>query len=242
MVTLDIGGLDSREANRRLRELVREDKEIEVVNPGGMHNFAIGLGCEAQIIVRGSLGVYTGGFMQGPVITVCGDTGWYTGDNMMGGKIIVEGNSGSNLAPSMIGGEVVVRGHAGSRAGYGLKGGLVVVCGDVGLEAGKMMLGGRIIILGNAGPGLGESMYGGVIHVMGHVEGAGGNVQVGAPGEDESSFLGQYLSSLGLKMPVKGFTTLTPRPGKHTYHLFRPGHKPGGGREQKVFVTREGSA
>lgn len=241
MVTLDAGGLESRETNRRIRDLARDNEEILVINPGGMHNFAIGLDCPAGITVGGSLGVYTGGFMQGPRITVRGDTGWYTGDNMIAGKITVEGNCGSNLAPSMAGGEVVVRGRAGSRAGYGLKGGTVVVCGDAGLEAGKMMLGGRIIILGAAGPRLGESMYGGVIHVLGGVESLGGNVQAGGPQGDEAFILSACLSSLGLDLPVEKFTTVTPRPGKHTYRLFCPGHDLSGGRGRPDAGKRGGA-
>lgn len=226
MVTLDVAALSFQEVNRRLKELAAQGDRILVLNPRGLHNFAVGLQSKVEIIVQGSLGVYVGGFMEGPEITVRGDTGWYTGDNMIAGRIVVEGNTGSNPAPSMIGGEIIIRGHTGSRAGYGLKGGNVVVYGNVGLETGKMMLGGRIVVLGNAGARIGESMYGGVIHVLGRVESVGGNVCVGSPEGPEAVQLAALLASLGITASPGDFTTFTPRPGKHTYVLFRPGHRP----------------
>jgi len=225
MVTLDVAAMDFREVNRRLRELVSTEEQVVIQNPHGLHNFAIGLQGRLDIIVKGNLGVYVGGFMEGPSITVCGDTGWYAADNMIAGRLVVEGSTGSNPAPSMIGGTVVIKGHGGSRVGYGLKGGDLVVFGNVGLETGKMMMGGRIVVLGDAGAKVGESMYGGVIHVLGRVDSAGDNVVVGSPQGAEAQGLSALLNALDLRVVPSAFSTFLPRPGKHVYTLFRPGRR-----------------
>ena len=166
MADLDIKGLSAREVNRLLREMIATEQEIVIRNPNSVHNLAAALIGKGRIVVEGSTGFYTGGFLEGPSLTVKGNTGWYTGDNMMAGEIIVEMNTGSNAAPSMIGGNLVIRGSSGSRCGFGMKGGNLIVCGDVGRWTGGMTLGGRIILLGRVGQGLGESMYKGVIHTV----------------------------------------------------------------------------
>jgi glutamate synthase domain-containing protein 3 len=180
MVRLDLAGMNSREVNRQLKELIKTEAEIELDHPHSLHNFATALIGKGKITVHGSTGFYTGGFLEGPTIRVNGNTGWYTGDNMTCGEIIVEMNTGSNAAPSMVGGTIVVKGNSGSRAGWGMKGGTLIVCGDVGRWAGKMTLGGRIVVLGDVGEGIGESMYNGCIHVLDPAteEKLGGNVKL----------------------------------------------------------------
>ena len=119
MVRLDIKGMSTREVNRKLRELIAQEDEIIVQNPHSVHNFATALKGKGTVVVEGSTGFYTGGFMQGPKTIIKGNTGLYTGDNMGSGEIIVEMNAGSNCAPSMVGGTIVIKGHSGSRTGWG---------------------------------------------------------------------------------------------------------------------------
>jgi glutamate synthase domain-containing protein 3 len=230
MVGLNIRGLGSREVNRKLRELLPREKEVLIEHPDSVHNFATALKGNGRIVVQGSTGFYTGGFLEGPTLVIQGNTGVYTGDNMMDGEIIVEKNTGSNLGPSMIGGTIVVRGHSGSRAGWGMKGGNIIVGGDVGMWTGKMMLGGRIIILGSVGTGTGESIYDGVIHALDEnvEQKLGGNVSVVPIAGEEEAEVRTLLERYGLDRGIRlgQFKSVVPKVhGRHDYVLFKPMHR-----------------
>jgi glutamate synthase domain-containing protein 3 len=228
MVRLDIKGMSTREVNRRLKELIQQGDEIVVENPHSIHNFATALKGKGTVVVKGSTGFYTGGFLQGPTTVIKGNTGLYTGDNMSAGEIIVEMNAGSNCAPSMVGGTIVVKGHSGSRTGWGMKGGNLIVCGNVGMWSGKMTLGGRMIFLGSVGQGIGESMYDGVIHVRDpEVEGKlGGNVKLVAITDSEKLEVAALFKKYGIEQGVDDFRSIVPKVyGRHEYFLFKPTHK-----------------
>jgi len=228
MVHLDLKKMSSREVNRKLKELIKTGNRIEIDNPHSIHNFATALIGEGRIIVHGSTGFYTGGFLEGPTIAVQGNTGWYTGDNMMAGEIVVEMNTGSNAAPSMVGGTLVIKGNSGSRAGWGMKGGTLIVCGNVGRWTGKMTLGGRIVVLGEVGEGIGESMYNGVIHVLdpGVEQKLGGNVRVVPIDDKEKSELKTLFEKYAIDQNVEEFKSIVPKIyGRHEYFLFKPTHK-----------------
>ena len=227
MVRLDLAGMNSREVNRKLKELIKTEAEIEIDNPHSIHNFATALIGEARITLHGSTGFYTGGFLEGPTLNVEGNTGWYTGDNMTSGEIIVEMNTGSNAAPSMVGGTIVIKGNSGSRTGWGMKGGNLIVCGDVGLWTGKMTLGGRIVVLGKVGMGIGESMYNGVIHVLDPEvkDKLGGNVDVIPITEEEKKEVEALFKKYGIERGVDDFLSVVPKVyGRHEYVLFKPTH------------------
>ncbi len=228
MVRLDLKKMSSREVNRKLKELIKTEDQIEIDNPHSMHNFATALIGKGTITVHGSTGFYTGGFLEGPTIVVEGNTGWYTGDNMTAGEIIVEMNTGSNAAPSMVGGTVVIKGNSGSRAGWGMKGGTLIVCGSVGRWTGKMTLGGRIVVLGEVGEGIGESMYDGVIHVMDPAveKKLGGNVRIVPIDPKEKKVLKPLFQKYGIDQDVNEFQSIVPKIyGRHEYVLFKPTHK-----------------
>ena len=228
MVRLDIKGMSTREVNHKLRELIAKEDEIIVVNPHSVHNFATALKGKGTVVVEGSTGFYTGGFMQGPKTIIKGNTGLYTGDNMGFGEIIVEMNAGSNCAPSMVGGTILIRGHSGSRTGWGMKGGNLIVCGNVGMWSGKMTLGGRIIVLGTVGQGIGESMYDGVIHVRDPQakDKLGGNVMLVDMEEDEKKEVAALFNKYGIEAQVGDFKSIVPKVyGRHEYVMFKPTHK-----------------
>lgn len=230
MVRLDLTGMTSREINRKLKELIAIEDEIEVVNTHSVHNLATALIGKGKIMVKGSTGFYTGGFLEGPTLLISGNTGWYTGDNMLSGEIIVEMNTGSNVAPSMLGGTIVVRGNSGSRAGWGMKGGNLIICGNVGRWTGKMTLGGRIIILGEVGEGIGESMYNGVIHVLDQEveEKLGGNSRVISIEDKEKTEVETLFKKYGIEQGVDALRSIVPNVyGRHEYVLFKPTHKKG---------------
>lgn len=224
MVRLDAAAMSGRELNKLLKASLG-GPEIVVENPHSMHNLGTALIGEGTIVVKGSTGFYTGGFLEGPRIVVEGNTGWYTGDNMLAGDIIVRGNAGSNCAPSMIGGTVLVLGSTGSRAGMGMKGGDLIVKGDVGRWCGQMTMGGRITILGKVGPGLGESMYRGLIHVRDPEAKAklGGNVEFHPISAEEAAALGALFSRHDIDADPNEFSSVRPMTsGRHSYTLFNP--------------------
>jgi methylamine---glutamate N-methyltransferase subunit B len=230
MVSLDLTGMTSRAINRKLKELIATEDEIEVVNSHSAHNLATALIGKGRIVVNGSTGFYTGGFLEGPTLLIKGNTGWYTGDNMLSGEIIVDMNTGSNVAPSMLGGTIVVRGNSGSRAGWGMKGGNLIVCGNVGRWTGKMTLGGRIIVLGEVGEGIGESMYNGVIHVLDQAVDAklGGNSRVVPIDDKEKREVETLFRKYGIDQGVDDLRSIVPNVyGRHEYTLFKPTHKRG---------------
>lgn len=231
MVRLNIKGMSSREVNAKLRELTGAEEEIVIEHPDSVHNLGAALKGQVRIVVEGSTGFYTGGFLEGPTMVIKGNTGWYTGDNMTAGEIIVEMNTGSNAAPSMIGGTVVIKGSTGSRTGFGMKGGDLIICGDAGRWTGGMTLGGRIVILGRVGQGLGESMYKGVIHTADpEVEDKiGGNVIVRPIDDQEKEEVAGLLARYGIEAGVEDLLSVMPTPGgRHQYHLFKPTHKKAG--------------
>jgi glutamate synthase domain-containing protein 3 len=227
MVRLDLEKMSSREVNRKLKNLIKTEEQIEIDNPHSMHNFATALIGKGKITIHGSTGFYTGGFLEGPTIVVEGNTGWYTGDNMTAGEIIIEMNT-SNVAPSMVGGTMVIKGNSGSRAGWGMKGGTLIVCGSVGRWTGKMTLGGRIVVLGEVGEGIGESMYDGVIHVMDPAaeKKLGGNVQIVPIDQKEKKALKTLFQKYGIDQDVSELQSIVPKIyGRHEYVLFKPTHK-----------------
>lgn len=228
MVRLDLTGMNSRNANKKLKVLIQTEDEIEVVGTHSIHNFATALIGKSKITAHGSTGFYTGGFLEGPTLVIEGNTGWYTGDNMMDGEIIVQMNTGSNAAPSMLGGTIVIKGNSGSRAGWGMKGGNLVVCGNVGRWSGKMTLGGRIIVLGEVGEGIGESMYNGIIHVLDPAveEKLGGNVMIVPIDDKEKKETELIFKKYGIEQGVDDFMSIVPKVyGRHEYKLYKPTHK-----------------
>ncbi len=228
MVRLDLTGMNSRDANKKIKVLIQTEDEIEIVGSHSIHNFATALIGKSKITVHGSTGFYTGGFLEGPTLVIEGNTGWYTGDNMMDGEIIVQMNTGSNAAPSMLGGTIVIKGNSGSRAGWGMKGGNLVVCGNVGRWSGKMTLGGRIIVLGEVGEGIGESMYNGIIHVLDPAveEKLGGNVMIVPIDDKEKKEIELIFKKYGIEQGVDDFMSIVPKVyGRHEYKLYKPTHK-----------------
>ncbi len=228
MVRVDAAVMSGRECNKELKAHLASPKAgeaIEVTNPHSMHNLGTALIGEGEIVVHGSTGFYTGGFLEGPRLIIDGNTGWYSGDNMLRGELIIEKNAGSNCGPSMIGGTLLVKGSTGSRCGFGMKGGDLIVLGDVGRWCGQMTMGGRIVVLGSVGQGLGESMYRGLIHTRDpEVEQKlGGNVEFGPISEEEAASLAELFAQYDIDADPKDFASVRPMTsGRHSYTLFNP--------------------
>ncbi|MFL0197860.1 glutamate synthase [Clostridium sp. WILCCON 0269] len=229
MEYIDALNFKSEELNKLIIEKLQKNEEVSIENPHSMHNIAIGLKQKGKIIVNGSTGFYTGGFLEGSKIVVEGNTGWYTGDNMMDGELIVTKNTGCNAGVYFYGGTMVIYGGTGSRVGYGMKGGTIIVCGSSGRWAGQMTFGGKLILLGSVGKQVGESMYKGVIYTQDNeVEGKlGGNVHVDSIKESEIRELKELFNKYGIKANPQDFNAIRPSStGRHTYVLFKPELKP----------------
>lgn len=226
---LNAADLSSKELNKLITDALALRGEVAVENPHSMHNLAIGLAVPGQVVVKGSTGFYTGGFLEGATVRVEGSTGWYTGDNMMSGELLVSKNTGCNAGSYFYGGTMVIYGSTGSRVGYGMKGGTIIVCGSAGRWAGQMTLGGRLILLGRVGKQLGESMYKGVIYARNEQleEKLGGNVFVDALSPQEIQELRELFAKYEIVADPESFKAIRPlTTGRHNYVLFRPELKP----------------
>jgi methylamine---glutamate N-methyltransferase subunit B len=229
MEYIDAQKLKSRELNQLLVEKLGKDTEVTIQNPHSMHNIATGLTQKGKIIVNGSTGFYTGGFLEGPTVFVDGNVGWYAGDNMMAGELIITKNTGCNAGVYFYGGTMVVYGGTGSRVGYGMKGGTIIVCGSSGRWAGQMTLGGKLVLLGKVGPQVGESMYKGVIYLQDEEaqDKLGGNVYLDEVKQSEEEELKELFEKYEIKASVDRFRAIRPaETGRHTYVLFNPELKP----------------
>ena len=229
MEFVDAKDLSGKDLNVILKEKLNQSGEVTVKNSHSMHNIGTGMKEKGKIIVDGSTGFYTGGFLEGPSIEVLGDAGWYAGDNMMSGELIIRKNAGCNAGSYLYDGTIVIYGGTGNRPGYGMKGGTLLVCGDAGGWAGQMTLGGRLIILGKVAAGLGESIYKGVIYVKDPdvEEKLGSNCFVDSLTEEEISSLSELFGKYGVDQDASELKAVRPMTtGRHNYVLFDPQLEP----------------
>ncbi len=182
METLSCEELGTRGVNQRLA-LLEEGAAVQVTNPRGRHNLAVGLTTEISISIGGNAGYFLGGLGgdgqgRGPHIDVHGFVGWSVGENLMGGVIRVRGSASQSAGSSARGGLIMIEGDASLRAGISLKGATLAIAGDAGAMSGFMAQAGTILIGGNAGHGLGDSLYEAVIYVAGTVASFGADAVV----------------------------------------------------------------
>jgi methylamine---glutamate N-methyltransferase subunit B len=225
MEYLDAQGCESANLNALLVKALEKSGEVTIENPHSMHNIGAGLEAKGKIIIKGSTGFYTGGFMEGPSITIDGNAGWYVGDNMMGGELLVTKNTGSNAGVYFYGGTMVIYGGTGSRVGYGMKGGTIIVCGSAGRWAGQMTLGGKLVLLGKTGKQIGESMYKGSIFVADPEaeNNLGGNVFMDDITSEEAEELDTVFAKYRITAEAKKLRAIRPSlTGRHSYVLFKP--------------------
>jgi len=229
MEYIDALNLKSTELNKLIVENLGKNGEVTIKNPHSMHNIATGLTQKGKILVEGSTGFYTGGFLEGSTVVVDGNTGWYAGDNMMSGELIVTKNTGCNAGVYFYGGTMVIYGGTGSRVGYGMKGGTIIVCGSAGRWAGQMTLGGKLVILGKLGKQVGESMYKGVIFVQDEEveDKLGGNVYLDSITENEKAELKELFEKYKIDADPGRLRAIRPSvTGRHKYVLFKPELRP----------------
>ena len=113
---LSCAELSVRELNTALRELP-DGTVVNVTEPRGRHNLAVGLSNKLEITIAGNAGYFIGGLCDGPHIAVDGFVGWSVAENLMSGIVRVRGNASECAGASARGhrchrgGRVVARRH-----------------------------------------------------------------------------------------------------------------------------------
>lgn len=197
VLTFDLARMSVRELNQFLHHELRRSgaRRVEILNPRGQHNLAVGLDAPVQVEIRGHAGYFIAGMNKQAHVTVHGSVGWSVAENIMSGVVRVRGNASECAAASGHGGLVIIEGNASSRCGISLKGSDVVVGGDVGHVSAFMAQAGRLVVCGDAGAGLGDSLYEAVIYVRGKIHSLGADAREEAMSEDDVTELDKLLAA-----------------------------------------------
>lgn len=180
-------------------------RHIEVFNPNGRHNIAVGMDAPVSVDIRGHAGYFIGGMNKQARITVHGNVGWSVGENIMSGSIRVKGNASECAGASGHGGLVIIEGDASSRCGISMKGCDIVVGGSVGHMSAFMAQLGTLVVCGDADPGLGDSLYEAVIYVRGTIHGLGADAREEPMGDDDYARVANLLEKAGLDHDLREF-------------------------------------
>jgi len=206
-VRFDLSETTVRELNQYLHHDLPGSgaKHVEVLNPNGRHNLAVGVDAPVSIDIRGHAGYFVGGMNKLAHITVHGNVGWSVGENIMSGSIRVKGNASECVAASGHGGLVVIEGDASSRCGISMKGCDIVVGGSVGHMSAFMAQAGTLVVCGDADPGLGDSLYEAVIYVRGTIHGLGADAREEPMSDDDYARVANLLERAGFDHDLQEF-------------------------------------
>jgi methylamine---glutamate N-methyltransferase subunit B len=179
VVTLDLARTTVRDLNQYLHHEAPKlgVRRVEILNPQGFHNLAVGLDLPAEVHIRGHAGYFIGGMNKLAHLTIHGSVGWSVAENIMSGSVRVKGNASECAASSGHGGLVVIEGHASSRCGISMKGVDIVVGDSVGHVSGFMAQAGTLVVCGDAAAALGDSLYEAVIYVRGKIQSLGADAR-----------------------------------------------------------------
>jgi methylamine---glutamate N-methyltransferase subunit B len=196
---IDLESTSIRELNRQLHALPKESRQqVDIVNPAGRHNLAVGLDAPIAVDVRGHVGYYCAGMNQRASVTVHGAAGKGAAENIMSGTVRVKGNASDCVGASGHGGLVVVEGNAASRCGISMKGVDIVVAGNVGHLSAFMAQAGRLVVCGDAGAGLGDSLYEAVLYVRGKLHGLGADAREEPMADSDRAAVADLLAKAGI--------------------------------------------
>ncbi|MGH7915230.1 MAG: protein glxC [Candidatus Binataceae bacterium] len=206
-VRLDLSKTSVRELNDYVHRQMADEgvRAVEILNPNGMHNIAVGLDYPAEVHIRGNAGYFIGGMNKQAHITVHGNVGWSVAENIMSGSVRVKGNASECTAASGHGGLVVIEGDSSSRCGISMKGCDIVVGGSVGHMSGFMAQAGNLLVCGDAGAHLGDSLYEAMIYVRGKINSLGADAREEQMTEADYAKIGQLLKRAGFELPSKEF-------------------------------------
>jgi glutamate synthase domain-containing protein 3 len=199
MEVVDLQQQSVRDLNQFLHHdaASRGVRALEVLNPDGAHNVAVGVDAPIDIAIRGHAGYYCAGMNKQANVTVDGNVGWGVAENLMSGTVHVKGFASESAGASAHGGLLVIDGDASLRCGIGLKGGDIVVGGSVGNFTAFMAQAGRIVVCGDAGDALGDSLYETVIYVRGRIKSLGADAEEQPMREADYAAVGELLKRAG---------------------------------------------
>lgn len=203
----DLAHTPLREVNQRLHGPADglAGRHVEIVNPDGAHNIAVGLNAPVSVTIRGHAGYYAAGMNKHAEVVVEGSAGTGVAENMMSGKVHVKGFASNGAGASARGGLLVIDGDAGLRCGISLKGGDIVVGGSVGSFSGFMAQAGRMVVCGDAGHALGDSLYEAVIYVKGEIASLGADARLEPMSDADVEALAGLLAQAGLAHDPRSF-------------------------------------
>ncbi len=207
MERLDLARLSIRELNGYLHHELPGNgvREVEILNPEGLHNIAVGLTVPVKINVLGHAGYFLAGMNQHAEVTVQGNVGWSVAENMMSGTVRVKGFASECAGASAHGGLLVVEGSTSSRCGISMKGIDIVVGGSVGHMSAFMAQAGHLVICGDAGAGLGDSLYEAVIYVRGRIHSLGADAREEPMSGRDNDKVAELLNNAGIDHSAKEF-------------------------------------
>ena len=221
LIALDLARMSVRDLNEYLHhDLPKAGSatRVEIHNPNGMHNLAVGVDAPAEIDIRGHAGYFIGGMNKQARITVHGNVGWSVAENIMSGAVHVKGCASECAGASGHGGLVVIEGDASSRCGISMKGCDIVVGGSVGHMSAFMAQAGRLVICGDAGAGLGDSLYEAVIYVRGQVHGLGADAREEPMTAADFAAVAELLARAGLPAETTGFKRVASARSLYHWH------------------------
>ncbi len=221
LISLDLARMSVRELNQYLHhELPKTgaDAHVEIRNPNGMHNLAVGLDVPVEIDIRGHAGYFIAGMNKQARVTVHGNVGWSVAENIMSGSVHVKGCASECAGASGHGGLVVIEGDASSRCGISMKGNDIVVGGSVGHMSAFMAQAGRLVVCGDAGAGLGDSLYEAVIYVRGTIHGLGADAREEAMTAADFATIAELLTRAGFPAETAGFKRIASARSLYHWH------------------------
>ena len=207
MERLDLSRLSVRELNQYLHHALPKNgvDELEIINPNGLHNIAVGLTVPVNVMVVGHAGYFLAGMNQRANVTVRGNVGWSVAENMMSGSVRVKGFASECAGASGHGGLLVIEGSASSRCGISMKGVDIVVGEDAGHMSAFMAQAGRLVICGNAGASLGDSLYEAIIYVRGRIHSLGADAREEPMTQNDYRNVSELLAKAGINYSSKEF-------------------------------------
>ncbi len=221
LISLDLARMSVRELNQFLHhDLPKDgaDAHVEIRNPNGMHNLAVGVDAPLEIDIHGHAGYFIGGMNKQARITIHGNVGWSVAENIMSGAVHVKGCASECAAASGHGGLVVIEGDASSRCGISMKGCNIVVGGSVGHMSAFMAQAGRLVICGDAGAGLGDSLYEAVIYVRGEIHGLGADAREEPMTGADFAAVAELLARAGGPADTSGFKRVASARSLYHWH------------------------
>jgi glutamate synthase domain-containing protein 3 len=221
LISLDLARLSVRELNQFLHhELPARGggSQVDILNPNGMHNIAVGLDAAADVHIRGHAGYFTAGMNKQARVTVHGNVGWSVAENIMSGAVRVKGCASECAGASGHGGLVVIEQDASSRCGISMKGCDIVVGGRVGHMSAFMAQAGTLVVCGDAGAGLGDSLYEALIYVGGALHGLGADAREEPMAMEDHARVAGLLAKAGFPVETGAFKRIASARSLYHWH------------------------